>query len=120
MNMKMQQTLFRLTCAALIVAFGMLMPACGGGGSDSGGGVTNPLVARFTPDDQNPGAQTIAMAGSSAGSNVAVEVQVTDLDNFGGAGIPGHLRSGHRQLHGLRCVGLDPRDPGSEHGLRRG
>ena len=85
MNTTKKKTLFRLTYVALIVAFGMLMPACGGGGSDSGGGVTNPLLASFAPDNQNPGAETISMAGSSAGANVAVQVQVTDLANFGGA-----------------------------------
>jgi hypothetical protein len=83
MNTNKQKTLFRITYVALILTFGMLMPACGGGGSD--GGVTNPLVARFTADNLNPGAETISMAGTSAGSNVAVEIQVTGLDNFGGA-----------------------------------
>lgn len=87
MNTNKQMTLFRLTCAALIVAFGMLMPACGGGGSDDGGGgVTNPLAANFTPENANPGADTIGMAGQTAGSNVAVEIQVTSIDNFFGAG----------------------------------
>ena len=86
MNTRKQQTLFRLTCAALIMTFGMLMPACGGGGSDNGGGVTNPLVATFTPTTPNPGANTIGMAGTTAGSNVAVEIQVTDMSDFFGAG----------------------------------
>lgn len=87
MNTNKQMTLFRLTCVALIVAFGMLMPACGGGGSDDGGGgVTRPLTASFTPENANPGADTIGMAGATAGSNVSVEIQVSDIDDFFGAG----------------------------------
>jgi hypothetical protein len=86
MNTNKQMTLFRLTCIALIVAFGMLMPACGGGGSDGGGGTTNPLTASFTPENPNPAADTIGMAGQTAGANVAVEIQVTGIDDFFGAG----------------------------------
>jgi hypothetical protein len=85
MNTNRQKKLFRLNCVALIVAFGMLMPACGGGGS-SGGGVTNPLTASFTPDNLNPGANTISMAGASAGANVSVSIQVTGINDFFGAG----------------------------------
>ena len=81
-----QKTLFRLTCTALVLAFGMLMPACGGGGSDDGGGVTRPLIARFTPDNANPAADTIGMDGTTAGSNVAVEIQITNINDFFGAG----------------------------------
>lgn len=86
MNTIKQKTLFRLTYVALILTFGMLMPACGGGGSDNDGGpVTGPLTASFTAENQAPGAETISMAGSSVGANVAVEILVTGLDNFGGA-----------------------------------
>ena len=84
MNTNQQQKLFRITCVALIMAFGMLMPACGGGGS--GGGVTNPLTASFAPDNPNPGADTISMAGTNAGANIFVLVQVTDISDFFGAG----------------------------------
>jgi hypothetical protein len=80
MNTMKQQTLFRLSCIALTVALGMLMPACGGGGSDSGGGMTNPLTAQFTSSAPDPvAADTISMAGSTAGANVAI-------NDFFGAG----------------------------------
>jgi hypothetical protein len=87
MNLMKQQTLFRLSCISLTLALGMLMPACGGGGSDSGGGMTNPLTARFTSDAPDPlVADTISMAGTTAGANVAIEVQVTSINDFFGAG----------------------------------
>ena len=86
MNMNKQQKLFRLTCVALIMAFGVLMPACGGGGSSGPGNVTKPLTASFAPNNPNPVADTINLAGSAAGANVAVAVQVTEIDDFFGAG----------------------------------
>ena len=85
MNTNKQQKLFRLHCVALIMAFGMLMPACGGGGS-SNNPVTNPLTAAFTPTDPNPAADTISMAGATAGANVSVSIEVTDINDFFGAG----------------------------------
>jgi hypothetical protein len=102
-NMNKQQKLFRLTCVALIMAFGMLMPACGGGGSSGGGGVTRPLVASFAPDNPNPVADTISMAGATTGANVAVSIQVTEIDAFFGAGFRVTYDSAS-----VNFVGFDP------------
>ena len=84
--MTKQPRTYELLCVSVVLALGALMPACGGGGGDDGGGGGNggaSLVATFTPA-ATPG--TISMAGSSAGANFSIQVQVTDVNDFFGAG----------------------------------
>ena len=77
----------RLLTLLLVLALGALAPACGGGGGDGGGGGNmNPLSATFTPGNTNPAANTISMAGSAAGQNFSVVVQVTGVNDFFGTG----------------------------------
>ena len=78
----------RLLTLVLVLALGALAPACGGGGGDGGGGGgnMNPLSATFTPSNPTPTANTISMAGSAAGQNFSVVVQVTGVNDFFGTG----------------------------------
>lgn len=65
-----------------------LVAGCGGGSSPAteGSGSTN-LVAAFTADEPNPGADTVALArASSSGSLLTLAVNVTDTTGVYGAG----------------------------------
>ena len=65
--------------------------ACGGGGDESaavvpGGGGGSTVSLGFTPDQPNPGGDTVsASLESSAGDTVTVAVDVTDTNNLYGA-----------------------------------
>jgi hypothetical protein len=87
MTMKTTHTIARFTSVALALTLGMLMPACGGGGGsdDGGNGGTNPLTARFTPANSNPGPNTLNMTASTSGANFTVRVNVTGINDFFGA-----------------------------------
>lgn len=69
---------------ALLVLAGV---ACGsGGGSGGGPGTPSGLSAGFTPDQANPGSDTVASAeGSSSGELVTVEITLTDTNDVYGA-----------------------------------
>jgi hypothetical protein len=103
--MKKQHNLYRLVCVAVIMALGALMPACGGGGGGGGGNVQRPLIATFTPADPNPGPNTINMGGASSGANFSVRVQVTDTDDFFGAGFRVGFNTATARFVGFSSVG---------------
>ncbi len=85
--MNKQNNLFRVWSVALILVLGALMPACGGGGSSGPPAPpVGPLTARFTPSNANPGADTINMTGTSSGANFSIRINVTDVQDFFGAG----------------------------------
>lgn len=83
-TMKLRLHLFRMACYLLLVSLSALSFACGGGGGGGGNGGVGPLVATFTGSNASPGANTISMAGTSAGANFSVQVRVTDLNQFFG------------------------------------
>jgi len=68
-----------------ILALGAV--ACGsGGGSGGGPGTPSGLSAGFTPDQPNPGSDTVSSAeGSSSGELVTVEITLTDTNDVYGA-----------------------------------
>lgn len=79
----------KLGTIALILAL-VTAPACGGGGgSDSGtGGSPGPLAASFVPDQDSPGAKTVAMAqGPKSNDVVNVYVTLTDTTGVYGAAL---------------------------------
>ena len=68
------------------------LTACGGGSGGGGGPVSGPgpgsgtLNAQFTPDQPNPGADTLSLdEGSTAAELVTLEVQITETDGVYGA-----------------------------------
>jgi hypothetical protein len=66
--------------AALILTLLVFGAACGSG---SGGGDKSTVNAAFTPDEPNPGPDTVAAAeGASSGDLVTVEVTVTDTNGI--------------------------------------
>ena len=70
----------------LSLALLAIVTACGSGGGD-GGGEKN-FTAGFTPDEPNPGADSVAMAESAAGGGqVLIDINITDTTTgvFGAA-----------------------------------
>jgi hypothetical protein len=66
--------------AALILTLLVVGAACGSG---SGGGEKSGIVAAFTPDEPNPGPDTVAAAeGASNDDLVTVEITVTDTSGI--------------------------------------
>lgn len=102
--MMQQPRIQRLVCLSVVLVLGALMPACGGGGSDNGGGGNNmgPLVATFTPA-ASPG--TISMAGSTSGATFSIQVQVTNVNDFAGAGFHVTFDSTSAQFVGFSSAG---------------
>ena len=79
----------KLGTVALILAL-VTAPACGGGGgSDTEpGGSPGPLAASFIPDQETPGAKTVAMAqGTKANDVVNVYVTLTETSGVYGAAL---------------------------------
>jgi cohesin domain-containing protein len=68
----------------LIVTLAVSAFACGGGGGSNP--PVQPLVASFAPANANPGANTLSMSGTTTGSAFAVQVNVTGITDFFGAG----------------------------------
>jgi hypothetical protein len=101
--MMKQRRNHRFLCFSLVLVLGALLPACGGGGGD-GGGDNNmgPLIARFTPA-ATPG--TISMAGSAAGASFSIQVQVTNVNDFFGAGFRVTFDSASAQFVGFSSAG---------------
>lgn len=62
------------------------LTACGGGGSDvAGSGGGSLLSASFTPEEANPGANSVSLQeGAASGNVVTVLVQITDTENLTG------------------------------------
>ena len=74
----------RTTGAAVIIAFAVSAFACGGGGGNDN--PPAPLIASFTPGNATPAANTLSMAGTTAGAAFSVQVNVTGINGFFGAG----------------------------------
>jgi cohesin domain-containing protein len=68
----------------LIVTLAVSAFACGGGGGSNP--PVQPLVATFAPANPNPVANTLSMSGTTAGSAFSVQVNVTGITDFFGAG----------------------------------
>ena len=86
--MNRRSHIYRLTRLALVAALATWTLACGGGG---GGNVVTPppmgLTASFTPDNANPGPNTLNMTATpTGGANFTIEINVTDITDFFGAG----------------------------------
>ncbi len=77
--------LHRTPGVALIVAFAVAAFACGGGGG-GGGNPPAALIASFTPGNATPGANTLSMTATTAGAAFSVQVNVTGINDFFGAG----------------------------------
>jgi hypothetical protein len=66
-----------------ILAIAVVAVSCGSG---SDGGSKSNITAGFTPDEPNPGANTVSAAeGSTSGDLVAVVINVTDVADVYGA-----------------------------------
>jgi len=101
----------RLVCFSIVLVLGALMPACGGGGSDNGGGNMGALVATFTPA-ATPG--TMSMAASTSGASFSIQVQVTDVNDFYGAGFHVTFNPASAQFVGFSSSGtVLPGTPGT-------
>lgn len=72
----------------LVLFLAVAVASCGsGGGNVPGGGGGGQVTAAFTPDNNNPGADSISMgAGTAMGNTFQVIINVTDITDFFGAG----------------------------------
>ncbi|MCP3978191.1 MAG: hypothetical protein GY716_02510 [bacterium] len=77
----------RLASVASILVCLCLALACGGGGGDRDTPPITDLALSFVPSAPTPGTMTISMSDSSiAGDVLDLDILVTDIDDFFGAG----------------------------------
>jgi len=79
-----RKPLHRTAGVALLVALAATAFACGGGGG--GNPTPPPLNATFTASNPTPGANSLNMTGASSGAMFTVNVNVTTITDFFGAG----------------------------------
>jgi len=86
--MNRRQARLRTASIAMMILVTALSVACGGGGGGGGGGtIPGGRTATFTPDNPTPGANTLSMAaGNSSGDTFWVDIEVTGITDFFGAG----------------------------------
>lgn len=82
----MTRSLFRCCALSLLAGLSLFGTACGGGGGSAPPVVNPPAMGvMFTPAIATPGANTVSLGNAvAAGTNITVDVQITDTDDFFG------------------------------------
>jgi hypothetical protein len=75
----MRQTIIRVLAWLVVVSIAVGLTACGGGGG--GGSNSSSTSGTFTPDQANPGTDTISLSGAVSGADLYLTVRANSLSD---------------------------------------